>query len=80
MKRYDKPYLLKTDATSKTRGVRSFNDNRSVYKNIKDAIKQAESLTQNNGENEYWVRHRVWIIDRNANESECVVFDWKRDE
>lgn len=78
MKRYEKPYLLKTDATSKTSGVRSFNDNRSVYKNLKDAIKQAESITQGNGEDEHWVRHRVWIIDRNADESECIVFDWKR--
>ena len=80
METYEKPYLLKIDATSKTRGVRSFNDNRSVYKNLKAAIEAAKVITQNNGENEYWVRHRVWIIDRNAEGSECIVFDWKREE
>lgn len=77
---YEKPYLLKIDATSKTRGDRGLNGNRSVYSNLQRAIKWAEKLCANNGEDEYWVRHRVWIIDRNAEPGEEIVFDWTREE
>lgn len=80
MASYEKPYLLKVDATSKSRGTRGFNDNRSVYKDLRAAVRRAEEIAENNGEDEHWVRHRIWIIDRNADESECIAFDWKREE
>ena len=80
MTRYEKPYLVKIEATSKVRGDRRFNDSRSVYKDLRAAVKMAERLATNNGDAEYWIHHHIWIIDRNADEGECIVFDWKREE